>query len=65
MAKILVATVMRLKVMVMGILVRVPGAGSVPLKHQPPQAGSCQGPSSAWQAPFSICQGPAHTSPPP
>lgn len=60
MAEAWVATFMRLKVTRMGTLVRMPRAGMVPLKHQPPQAGSCRGPSSAWQTPFSICQGPAH-----
>lgn len=62
MAKVLAVKLMRLKVVVMGILVRMPGAGTMPLKHQPPQAGSCQRPSSAWQTPSAICQGPACTS---
>ena len=61
-AKVLVLTFMRLKVMVMGILVKMSGAGFMPIKHQPPQAGSCQGPSSAWQTPSAICLGPSHTS---
>lgn len=62
-AQVLVATSMRLKVMVMGKAVRMPAAGIVPLKHQPPRTGSCQGPASAWQTHFPICQGTAHTSP--
>lgn len=44
MAKVLVATVMRLKAMVIGILVRMPGAGLVPQNISLPRLAAAKDP---------------------